>query len=161
MQQGSPTPLGHVEALAVRGPCQRSVGVTPPARNTSMGIVIWPDWPWPLPPLTPPAPPPVPSPSPDETPVSHPDPSVSQKRPSDCLGCVAPSREEQDDPRVSGGCNEDQDSRRVDRGQDCVGYRGLRNDLYELAPIARTWGSHLSQPPCRRCLRRSRHTARN
>jgi len=49
-----------------------------------MGIVIWPDWPWPLPPLDPPAPlpPPAPSESPDETSVSRPDPSVSQNAPS-------------------------------------------------------------------------------
>jgi len=46
-----------------------------------MGIVIWPDWPWPTPPLDPPAPPPPPMPSepPDETPLSHPDSSVPKK----------------------------------------------------------------------------------
>ncbi len=50
-----------------------------------MCTVIWPDWPWPSPPLDPPAPPPVPEPSerPDETPVSHPDPSMPQKHPSE------------------------------------------------------------------------------
>src|SRR5213593_3065566 len=36
-----------------------------------MCTVIWPDWPWPSPPLDPPAPPPAPAPSEriDETPV--------------------------------------------------------------------------------------------
>ena|SRR2546425_677867 len=49
-----------------------------------MCTVIWPDWPWPSPPLDPPAPPPalVASQRPDEAPVSHPHPSVPQKRPS-------------------------------------------------------------------------------
>ena len=46
-----------------------------------MGIVIWPDWPWPLPPLDSPASTPVPSERPDEAPVSHPHPSVPQERP--------------------------------------------------------------------------------
>jgi len=49
-----------------------------------MGFVIWPDWPWPTPPLDLPAPPALPAPSerPDEAPVSHPDPSVPQKHPT-------------------------------------------------------------------------------
>src|SRR2546425_11707171 len=48
-----------------------------------MCFPIWPDWPpLPLPPLNPPAPAPRRSERPDETPVSHPDPSVPQKRPS-------------------------------------------------------------------------------
>src|SRR5438128_11247616 len=51
-------------------------------RSAPMCFVICPDWPWPSPPLDPPAPSPRPSERPDEAPVSHPDPSVPQKRPS-------------------------------------------------------------------------------
>ena len=53
-----------------------------------MGIVIWPDWPWPLPSLDPPAPPPAPaapSERPDETPASHPGPSEAQNLRADAV----------------------------------------------------------------------------
>ncbi len=57
----------------------------PSQRGTHiMGIVTWPDCTWPSLPPDPPAPPHVPPPSErlDEAPVSHPDPSVPQKRPT-------------------------------------------------------------------------------
>ena len=61
-----------------------------------MCIVIWPDWPWPSPPLDPPAPPPPPAPSerPDQAPVSHPDLSVPQKRPNRVVPSVPSSQEQ-------------------------------------------------------------------
>ena len=70
--------------------------------------------------------------------MSHPDLSLPQKRPRSWQRCVAPSCQEQDDLRASGGRDEKEDGRRVHHGGGCVRYRGLRNNRPTLGDAAFT-----------------------